>query len=96
LKVTGRHENDECFDKLGQWNVSCHAKDLTWDVEMNIHFREVAPGKGSLDYATCLTRQAKLPHTPSLLPEHLSTAEDHAGARKHTFEAGRKAGLSFR
>ena len=87
---------NECFDKLGPWIVSCHAKDLTWDVEMNIHFCEVAPGKCSLDYATYLTRQAKLPHTPSLLPEHLSTAEDHAGARKHTFEAGRKAGLSFR
>ena len=38
---------NECFDKLGRWIVSCHAKDLTWDVEMNVHFREVAPGKGS-------------------------------------------------
>ena len=32
---------NECFDKLGPWIVSCHAKDLTWDVEMNVHFREV-------------------------------------------------------
>src|ERR1035438_6210639 len=31
---------NECFDKLGRWIVSCHAKDLTWDVEMNVHFRE--------------------------------------------------------
>jgi sugar phosphate isomerase/epimerase len=75
--------------------VSCHAKDLTWDVEMNIHFREVAPGKGSLDYATYLTRLAKLPHTPALMLEHLSTPEDYAGAREHIFEVGRKAGLSF-
>ena len=32
---------DECFKKLGPWIVSCHAKDLRWDVEMNVHFKEV-------------------------------------------------------
>ena len=86
---------NECFDKLGRWIVSCHAKDLTWDVEMNIHFREVAPGKGSLDYAAFLKRLAELPQNPPLMLEHLSTAEDYAGARQHIFEVGRQAGLSF-
>lgn len=43
---------NDCFDKLGSRIVSCHAKDLTWDVEMNVHFREVIPGRGSLDYTT--------------------------------------------
>jgi sugar phosphate isomerase/epimerase len=86
---------NECFDKLGQWIVSCHAKDLTWDVEMNVHFREVAPGKGSLDYATYLKRLAELPQNPPLMIEHLSTAEEYAAARQHIFEVGRKAGLSF-
>jgi sugar phosphate isomerase/epimerase len=86
---------NECFDKLGRWIVSCHAKDLTWDVEMNVHFREVAPGKGALDYTTYLQRLAQLPRTPPLMLEHLSTAEEYAGAREHLFEVGRKAGLSF-
>jgi sugar phosphate isomerase/epimerase len=86
---------NECFDKLGPWIVSCHAKDLTWDVEMNVHFREVAPGKGSLDYATYLKRLAALPQNPPLMLEHLKTAEEYAGAREHIFEAGRNAGLSF-
>ena len=86
---------DECFDKLGQWIVSCHAKDLTWDVEMNVHFREVPPGKGSLDYTTYLKRLAELPHNPPLMLEHLSTAEEYAAAREHIFEVGRKVGLSF-
>ena len=54
---------NECFDKLGRWIVSCHAKDLTWDVEMNVHFREVAPGKGSMDYTTYLKRLANCPRT---------------------------------
>ena len=86
---------NECFDKLGRWIVSCHAKDLTWDVEMNIHFREVAPGKGKLDYDTYLRRLARLPQNPPLMLEHLSTAEDYAGARGHIFKVGHEAGLSF-
>ena len=86
---------NECFDKLGRWIVSCHAKDLTWDVEMNIHFREVAPGKGSLDYTTYLKRLSQLPHRPPLMLEHLATAEDYTGAREHVFQVGSDAGLSF-
>jgi sugar phosphate isomerase/epimerase len=86
---------NDCFDKLGKWISSCHAKDLTWDVEMNVHFREVAPGKGSLDYATYLKRLAQLPQNPPLMLEHLSTAEQYTGAREHIFEVGQKAGLSF-
>ena len=86
---------NECFDKLGRWIVSCHAKDLTWDVEMNIHFREVAPGKGSLDYVTYLQRLSRLPQNAPLMLEHLATAEEYAGAREHIFAVGRQAGLSF-
>ena len=86
---------NECFDKLGRWIVSCHAKDLTWDVEMNVHFREVAAGKGSLDYATYLKRLAQLPHGPPLMLEHLATAEDYTGAREHVFQVGRELGLNF-
>ncbi|MGA2281513.1 MAG: TIM barrel protein [Verrucomicrobiota bacterium] len=86
---------NDCFDKLGRWIVSCHAKDLTWDVEMNIHFREVIPGKGSLDYPTYLRRLAKLPQNPPLMLEHLTTPEDYTAAREHVFGVGRKAGLSF-
>ena len=51
---------NECFDKLGPWIVSCHAKDLTWDVEMNVHFREVCIGTGAMDYRTYLRRLATL------------------------------------
>jgi sugar phosphate isomerase/epimerase len=86
---------NECFDKLGPHIVSCHAKDLTWDVEMNIHFREVMPGKGSLDYTTYLRRLAKLPQNPPLMLEHLSGAEEYNAARESLFDLGRKAGVSF-
>ena len=85
---------NECFDKLGKWIVSCHAKDLTWDVEMNVHFREVAAGKGALDYATYLRRLAELPDVPLML-EHLAKPEEYAAAKEHIFAVGQQAGISF-
>ena len=86
---------NECFDKLGRWIASCHAKDLTWDIEMNVHFREVAPGQGTLDYATYLRRLSQLPQNPPLMLEHLKTAEEYAAAAKHIVDIGRKEGMSF-
>lgn len=86
---------NECFDKLGRWIASCHAKDLTWDIEMNVHFREVRPGTGTLDYATFLKRLVALPHQPPLMMEHLPNAEEYDKARQYIFEAGGKLGLSF-
>jgi sugar phosphate isomerase/epimerase len=86
---------NECFDKLGPWVVSCHAKDLTWDVEMSIHFREVRPGTGSVDYKTYLRRLARLPHAPPLMLEHLPSTEEYNRARTHILDLGRKIGLSF-
>jgi sugar phosphate isomerase/epimerase len=86
---------NECFDKLGKWIVSCHAKDLTWDVEMNVHFREVRPGAGSMDYTTYLRRLAALPHTPPLMLEHLPNAEEYDKARLYLFDLGKKVEVSF-
>lgn len=86
---------NECFDKLGRWIVSCHAKDLAWEIEMNVHFREVIPGRGQLDYATYLRRLAELPHQPPLMLEHLSTAAEYDEARQHLQSVGRGAGLAF-
>ncbi len=86
---------NECFDKLGQWIVSCHAKDLAWEVEMNVHFREVVPGKGELDYATYLRRLAALPQPPPLMIEHLAQPEEYTAAKEHIVAVGRTAGVSF-
>ncbi len=86
---------DACFDTLGPWIVSCHAKDLAWEVEMNVHFREVRPGTGKLDYNTFLRRLALLPDPPPLMLEHLKGAEEYAAAAGHIFETGRALGLRF-
>ena len=59
---------NECFDKLGPWIASCHAKDLAWSdpVEMNVHLLEVVPGTGVLDYATYLKRVRRAPRRSAL------------------------------
>ena len=81
---------NECFDTLGQWIVSCHAKDLTWDVEMNVHFREVRPGAGSIDYETYLRRLSAMPQRPPLMLEHLPNAEEYDKGRSYLMDLGRK------
>jgi sugar phosphate isomerase/epimerase len=74
---------NECFDKLGPYIASCHAKDLTWDVEMNVHFREVPVGGGSMDYKTYLKRLVQLEHQPPLMLEHCKTDEEYSQGRDH-------------
>jgi len=86
---------NDCFDRLAPWIVSCHAKDLTWDVEMNVHFREVCPGAGSLDYKTYLRRLAALPHDVPLMIEHLPNAEEYDKAREHIFKVGSELNIRF-
>jgi sugar phosphate isomerase/epimerase len=86
---------NECFDKLGPWIASCHAKDLAWSdpVEMNVHLLEVIPGTGALDYATYLKRVAALPGEVPLMLEHLSGAAEYDKAREHIQTLGRKIGV---
>jgi sugar phosphate isomerase/epimerase len=86
---------NECFDKLGKYIVSCHAKDLKWIAEMNVHFVEVVPGQGQLDYATYLQRLAKLPQQPPLMLEHLKTAEEYQAGRNYILQTGQAAGVAF-
>ena len=86
---------NECFDKLGPWIESCHAKDLTWDVEMNIHFREVTCGTGCLDFATYLKRLASLAKDAPLMIEHMPNAEEYDKSRRYLFEVGKKISVRF-
>lgn len=85
----------ECFSKLGRWIVSCHAKDLDWIPEMNVHFVEVAPGKGKVDYATYLREISKLPVDAPLMLEHLRTAEEYSGAADYIRKVAAETGITF-
>jgi len=85
----------ECYRKLGPLVASVHAKDLTWDVEMAVHFREVRIGTGSIDYGVLLAEHAR--HAPGapLMLEHLPGDAEYDAAHAAVVEAGRKAGVTF-
>lgn len=85
----------ELFTKLGRWVVSCHAKDLAWLPEMNVHFVEVIPGRGEIDYRGQLAAIAALPNDAPLMLEHLKTAEEYAEGAKWIRGIGNAAGVSF-
>jgi len=86
---------DDAYDKLGRWIVSCHAKDLAWEIEMNVHFREVIPGTGAIDYGKFLRRHVALPHQPPLMLEHLKDEAEYDRAREFIFSKGKEIGVAF-
>lgn len=85
----------ECFAKLGKWIVSCHAKDLAWVPEYNVHFREVVPGKGQMDYAAYLRQLSALPVDAPLMLEHLQTPEEYTEGREFIRSVGDRVGIRF-
>jgi sugar phosphate isomerase/epimerase len=85
----------ECFQKLGKWIVSCHAKDLAWIPEMNVHFVEVIPGRGKIDYRAYLRELAQLPVDAPLMLEHLKSAAEYDEGRAYIQRVGREIGVEF-
>lgn len=85
----------DVFGKLGRYVVSCHAKDLAWPHEMNVHFVEVVPGRGEIDYRAYLGELARLPQQPPLMLEHLKTAEEYEEGKRYILKTGKAAGFAF-
>jgi sugar phosphate isomerase/epimerase len=86
---------EECFRKLGPWIVSCHAKDLAWVPEYNVHFAEVVPGRGEIDYATYLREVSKLPVDAPLMLEHLKDAAEYDEGRAYIQRVASGEGISL-
>jgi sugar phosphate isomerase/epimerase len=83
----------ECFEKLGPWIASCHAKDIVLHHQAALHFDEIIPGDGKLDYRTVLGELDRFPDVPLML-EHL-TDPDYARARDYIFSVGDEIGVGF-
>jgi len=86
---------EECFRKLGPWIASCHAKDLAWIPEYNVHFAEVVPGRGEIDYGAYLRELSKLPVDAPLMLEHLKNAEEYDEGRAYIQRVAAQAGVTF-
>jgi sugar phosphate isomerase/epimerase len=86
---------DECFAKLGQWIVSCHAKDV-----INVHhtasleFSECQIGEGVMDYRAYLRALDRMPREIPLMLEHLE-GDAYAVARDRIFAVGDEIGVTF-
>ena len=85
----------ECFAKLGRWIASCHAKDLAFVPEMNVHFVEVIPGRGEIDYKTYLRELVRLKVDAPLMLEHLKNGEEYDEGRNYILKVGREIGIPF-
>jgi sugar phosphate isomerase/epimerase len=84
---------EELFAKLGRWIVSCHAKDLAWTPEMNVHFVEVIPGRGELDYRPYLKALTAI--DAPLMLEHLKSAEEYLEGATYIRKVAAEAGVKI-
>jgi sugar phosphate isomerase/epimerase len=75
------------FSRLGSRIASCHAKDIRLRNELALHFDEVPPGKGLLDYQTYLAEIRSLEHLCGraipLMLEHLPDPPSYQAAAQH-------------
>jgi sugar phosphate isomerase/epimerase len=85
----------DCFRQLGRWIVSCHAKDLQWVPEYNVHFLEVVPGRGQVDYRAYLEELSKLPVDAPLMLEHLKSPAEYDEGRAYIQRVARDAGVEL-
>jgi sugar phosphate isomerase/epimerase len=84
-----------CFRLLGEWVVSCHAKDIILRDNLALHLDEIRPGLGGMDYRTFLRELDRLPGETPLMLEHLKTPEEYGLARDHIFAVGKELKIDF-
>ncbi len=85
----------ECFEMLGPWIISCHAKDILLRERLTVHLDEVRPGLGGLDYEVFLRQLSRLADDLPLMLEHLPQKE-YPAAREHLLAVARREGVSLK
>jgi len=68
---------EACFDQLGPYIKSVHAKDVLMEPDFIVHLNEVRPGLGTLDYATFLSLAHDTDPDMPVMLEHLPNAEEY-------------------
>ena len=66
-----------CFEQLGPFIKSCHAKDIRLRDDLTVHLEEVRPGLGVLDYPVYLGMLSRLDADTPLMLEHLPSEEEY-------------------
>ena len=83
---------EDAFRQLGSFIKSCHAKDIQMALQAPIHFDEVIPCTGNLDYATYLNCLNNLDHPVPMMVEHLPP-EDYPKAVQHIRQKAQTLGI---
>ncbi|MBC7234500.1 MAG: sugar phosphate isomerase/epimerase [Chloroflexi bacterium] len=86
----------ECFQKLGPYIVSCHAKDITLSDQLTVHLDEVRPGLGGLDYGVYLCELSNLPADTPLMLEHLPDEQEYRLAAEHIRSVAERLHIELR
>jgi sugar phosphate isomerase/epimerase len=85
----------ECFEKLGPYIVSCHAKDTILVDHATTQLTETFLGNGELDYKPYLVELNKLEKEPPLMIEHLNE-QQLPKALNYIFTVAKELGLHFK
>ena len=85
----------ECFQKLGPYIKSCHAKDIILRDNLTVHLDEVRPGLGGLDYRTFLHELDRLPAGTPLMLEHLPGEDDYRQAAQYVRHVADEEGIAL-
>jgi len=84
---------EETFQKLGKYVLSCHAKDLKWIPEQGVHFVEVPPGQGGVDYRAYV-REISKTGAPMML-EHFKTNDEFQEGARYIRKIGKELGIAI-
>jgi sugar phosphate isomerase/epimerase len=60
-----------------------------------VHFLEVVPGRGEVDYRAYLTELSKLSVDAPLMLEHLKTADEYDEGKRYIMKVAGELGLAF-
>jgi sugar phosphate isomerase/epimerase len=83
----------ECFEKLGPYIKSVHAKDILLADRLTTHLDEMRPGLGQLDYRTFLAEMDKLSTDTPLMLEHLQKEEEYDLSAAYVRGVAKEAGI---
>ncbi len=83
----------DCFERLGPWIKSCHAKDIVLRPHLTTHLDEVRPGLGGLDYRVFLREASRLPQDVPLMLEHMTEESDYLLAAQYIRQIASEEGL---
>lgn len=86
---------EECFNKLGPYIKSIHAKDITLRSVLPCSIEEVLPGRGSIDFAKVLRLCENLGKDTTVFVEHLHSYEEYKEATAYVRGVAKKENITI-